>query len=82
MKLSRDWKYVTTRAWSMRWLLATAILGAVAATLPLFSSVLSPAVFAGLSMLTAMIAAISNVLDQPGMDRRKEDVPVAEDRRK
>ncbi len=82
MKLRKDWRYVAGRAWSMRLVLATAVLGAAELTLPLFSELVPKNVFAGLSMLTAMAAAIARVLAQPGMDRRKEDVPVTPDRRK
>jgi hypothetical protein len=50
-------------------------------TLPLFSELVPKNIFAALSMLTAIAAAVARVLDQPGMDRRKKDEPVEPDRR-
>ena len=81
MKLNRQWKYIMARAWSVRLMLASAILGAVGVSLPLFSEIIPREVFAGLSMLTAILAAVVRVIDQPGMDRRKQDVPVSIERR-
>lgn len=81
MKLLHEWRYVAGRAWSMRLVLATAVLGAMELTLPLFSELVPKNVFAGLSMLTAIAAAVARVLDQPGMDRRKRDEPVETERR-
>ena len=82
MRVRRDWRYVLNRAWSIKLALLSAVFGAIAATLPLFSSVVSPALFGALSMVAAIATAVVRLLDQPGMDRRKEDVPVTPDRRK
>ena len=82
MKLRRDWRYLLNRAWSIKLAILSAVLGAIAATLPLFSSVISPAIFGALSMVAAIATAVVRLLDQPGMDRRKENQPVETDRRK
>lgn len=77
MRLMKEWKYITARAWSMR----LAILTAVSSTLPLFVSTVPTVWFAALTMLLAVLTALARVSDQPGMDRRKKDIPVDTDRR-
>jgi uncharacterized membrane protein HdeD (DUF308 family) len=81
MKISKDWKHVAARAWSVRLALLAAVMGAIAATLPLFSSLIQPAIFGWLSMLAAIATAVARVVDQPGMERRHSDIHVDEDRR-
>ncbi len=78
MKISRDWKYVVARAWSMKFAVLTAISG----TFPLFVSSISPLWFASLTTMLAILTAIVRIIDQPNMDRRKESILVTEDRRK
>lgn len=81
MKLRRDWRYILNRAWSIKLALLSAVLGAVEISLPLFSEIAPRNIFAVLSMLVAVAAAVVRMLNQPGMDRRREDQPVTNDRR-
>lgn len=81
MKISRDWRYILNRAWSVRLMILSAVLGAVEVALPLWSEVAPKNWFATLSMLVAVLAAVVRVLQQPGMDRRKSDEPVLFDKR-
>lgn len=81
MKIRRDWRYIINRAWSIRLMILSAVLGAVEISLPLFNEIAPRNVFAVLSMLVAVSAAVVRVLNQPGMDRRREDQPVTNDRR-
>ncbi len=77
MKLRKDWKYVLSRAWSMKLVFLTA----VSSTFPLFVTAVPTVWFAALTMLLAILTALAKVLDQPGMDRRKKDEPVETERR-
>ena len=78
IKISKDWKYVARYAWSMR----LGILTAVSSTFPLFVTAIPTVWFGVLTMLLAIMTVFARVSDQPGMDRRHEDVPVEQDRRK
>lgn len=78
MKLKHEWKYILKRAWSMR----LAILTAISSTFPLFVTAIPTVWFGVLTMGLAVATAVSRLADQPGMDRRHEDRPVTEDRRK
>lgn len=82
MKLRRDWRYLLNRAWSIKLALLSAVLGAVEISLPLFNEIAPRNVFAALSMLVAVAAAVVRMMNQPSMDRRHEDQPVLMDRRK
>ncbi len=82
MKIRRDWRYILNRAWSVRLMILSAVLGAVEISLPLFNEIAPRNAFAVLSMLVAVSAAVVRVLNQPGMDRRKKDEPVETERRK
>lgn len=62
-------------------MILSAVLGAVEISLPLFNEIAPRNAFAVLSMLVAVSAAVVRVLNQPGMDRRREDQPVTNDRR-
>ncbi len=82
MRVRRDWRYILNRAWSVRLMILSAVLGAVEITLPRLSELVPPNTFAVLSMLVAVSAAVVRVLNQPGMDRRHSDEPVETERRK
>lgn len=82
MKIRRDWRYILNRAWSVRLMILSAVLGAVEISLPLFNEIAPRNAFAVLSMLVAVSAAVVRVLNQPGMDRRHSDEPVETERRK
>lgn len=81
MKLRRDWRYLLNRAWSIKLAILSAVLGAIEISLPLFNEIAPRNIFAVLSMLVAVAAAVVRMLNQPGMDRRREDQPVTNDRR-
>ncbi len=78
MKLRKDWKYLLNRAWSVKLVFLTA----VSSTFPLFVTEVPTVWFAALTMLLAVLTALARVSDQPGMDRREQDDPVEEERRK
>lgn len=59
-----------------------AILTAVSSTFPLFVTAIPTIWFGALTMALAVATALSQLTDQPNMDRRKRDDPVTEDRRK
>jgi hypothetical protein len=77
MRLMKEWKYIATRAWSMR----LGILTAISSTFPLFVSTVPTVWFGALTMALAILTVFARVSDQPGMDRRKRDEPVQPDRR-
>ena len=82
MRVRKDWRYIINRAWSIRLMILSAVLGAVEISLPLFSELAPRNAFAVLSMLVAVSAAVVRVLNQPAMDRRHSDEPVETERRK
>lgn len=66
MKLLDDWKAVLTRAWSMRLLGLSIVLGAAELALPFMQGVLpiQPGSFAALIFVTNIAAAIVRLLAQ------------------
>jgi hypothetical protein len=80
--IKNNWKYIAGRAWSVRLAAITAALGSLEVVLPLFADVVPRGVFAGLSVASAMAAAVARVMDQPQMDRRKTGKAVPVDRRR
>jgi hypothetical protein len=78
MRLSKDWRYVARYAWSMR----LGILTAISSTFPLFVTTVPTVWFGALTMALAILTVFARVSNQPGMDRRHEDKPVEQDRRK
>lgn len=64
MKLVENWKSVLQMAWSIKLAVLSAMFGAVELTLPLFQQVVPPKTFAYMSLVTAVMAAVSRVVKQ------------------
>ena len=71
MTLADNWGAILTKAWSVRWIVAAALLSGVEVALPLVSSQLEAAeviprgAFAALAALTSAGALVARVLAQP-----------------
>lgn len=65
MKLIEDWRTVLRRAWSIRLVLLAALLGGIEVVLPLFSDAVPRHVFALLSIVVSLGAAVARVMAQP-----------------
>jgi hypothetical protein len=65
MKLIEDWRTVLRRAWSIRLVLLAALLGGIEVVLPLFSDAAPRHVFALLSIVVSLGAAVARVMAQP-----------------
>ena len=64
MTLIDGWRTVAKKAWSMRLILACAALSGIEAALPMLAGWMPQGVFAGLSFVTAIAAAVSRVVMQ------------------
>lgn len=70
-----DWKEVLTKAWSVRWIVAAALLSGLEVALPIIAGQLEvakavpPGAFAGLAALTSAGALIARVMAQPKADQ-------------
>ena len=67
MKLLYNWKYVASKAMSMRFVLLAGVLSGIEVILPLFVDSMPRGVFASLSLLAAVSGAIARVVAQPKM---------------
>ena len=67
MKLHTDWKNILRRAWSFRLAVLAAIFSGAEVVLPLFVDALPRNLFASLSFVTVVSAAIARVVAQPEM---------------
>jgi hypothetical protein len=70
-----DWKYLSTRLWSVRLSLIAAALGGVEVALPMFSDALPRGLFAGLSVGVAVAAAAARLVAQPKLDADTPGTP-------
>lgn len=68
MRLLPAWKKIVRRAWSIRLALAGAVFAAAEAILPMFSDVLPRSLFAALSFVAIVGAAVSRVVAQKDFD--------------
>lgn len=55
------------KLWSVRLALISAALGAIEVSVPLWNGILPPNVFASLSSMVAVAAAVSRVIQQPSV---------------
>ena len=69
MKLIDNAGSVAKRAWSMRMIYASVVLGAIDVSLPFFAPAESSRVFGLLSVLVGVAAGVSRVVSQPGLSR-------------
>ena len=71
MNLISEWKHILKHAWSFRLAIVAGLFSGAEVILPLFVDALPRGVFAGASLLAAVGSAVSRVVDQPKMERRK-----------
>jgi len=69
MELLPEWKKIARRAWSFRLTIIAAILSGAEVVLPLFIDVLPRNLFASLSFVTVVGAAVARVVSQPRMHK-------------
>lgn len=67
MELLPDWKKIARRAWSFRLSIIAAMLSGAEVVLPLFIDVLPRNLFASLSFVAVVGAAMARVVAQPRM---------------
>ena len=67
MELLPDWKRIARRAWSIRLSIIAAMLSGAEVVLPLFIGVLPRNLFASLSFVVVVGAAVARVVSQPRM---------------
>ncbi len=67
MELLPDWKRIARRAWSIRLSIIAAMLSGAEVVLPLFIDVLPRNLFASLSFVAVVGAAVARVVSQPRM---------------
>ena len=67
MELLPDWKKIARRAWSFRLTIIAAPLSGAEVVLPLFIDVLPRNLFASLSFVAVVGAAVARVVSQPRM---------------
>lgn len=67
MELLPDWKRIARRAWSFRLTIIAALLSGAEVVLPLFIDVLPRNLFASLSFVAVVGAAVARVVSQPRM---------------
>lgn len=67
MELLPDWKKIARRAWSFRLTIIAAILSGAEVVLPLFIDVLPRNLFASISFVAVVGAALARVISQPRM---------------
>ena len=67
MELLPEWKRIARRAWSFRLTIIAALLSGAEVVLPLFIDVLPRNLFASLSFVAVVGAAVARVVAQPRM---------------
>ena len=67
MELLPDWKKIARRAWSFRLTIIAALLSGAEVVLPLFIDVLPRNLFASISFVAVVGAAVARVVSQPRM---------------
>ena len=67
MELLPEWKKIARRAWSIRLSIVAALLSGAEVVLPLFIDVLPRNLFASLSFVAVVGAAVARVVAQPRM---------------
>lgn len=64
MKLIKDWKNIAKKAWSIRLMVAAAILSGIEIIVPFFYGFIPDGAFAGLSFITVTLACLARLLAQ------------------
>lgn len=71
MRLIEDWRHVLKHAWSIRFIVLAALLSGVEIVLPMFNDALPRGVFAVLTLLVTVAAAVARLVPQPKMRGEK-----------
>ena len=71
MRLIHDWQRVLRYGWSIRLIIAAALLSGLEVILPMFSDAIPRNVFALLSLVVTVAAFIARITAQPKMDAKK-----------
>ena len=71
MRLIEDWRHVLKHAWSIRFVVLAALLSGVEIVLPMFNDALPRGVFAVLTLLVTVAAAVARLVPQPKMRGEK-----------
>ena len=71
MRLIEDWRHVLKHAWSIRFIVLAALLSGVEIVLPMFNDALPRGVFAVLTLLVTVAAAVARLVPQPRMRGEK-----------
>ena len=71
MRLIEDWKHVAKHAWSIRFIVLAALLSGVEVVLPMFDDTMPRGLFAVLTLLVTVAAAVARLIPQPKMRGEK-----------
>ena len=71
MRLIEDWKHVLKHAWSIRFIVLAALLSGIELVLPMFNDAMPRGVFAVLTMVVTVAAAVARLVPQPKMRGEK-----------
>ena len=71
MRLIEDWKRVLRYAWSIRFIVIAALLSGIELVLPMFNDALPRGLFAVLTLVVTVAAAVARLIPQPKMRGEK-----------
>ena len=71
MRLTEDWRHVLKHAWSIRFIVLAALLSGVEVVLPMFDDTMPRGLFAVLTLLVTVAAAVARLIPQPKMRGEK-----------
>ena len=71
MRLIEDWKHVAKHAWSIRFIVLAALLSGVEIVLPMFDDTMPRGLFAVLTLIVTVAAAVARLIPQPKMRGEK-----------
>lgn len=69
MRLKHGWSVIVRKAWSIRLAALAAMFSAAEVILPMFADLIPRNLFAALSFVAIVGAAVARVIDQPEMHR-------------
>ena len=67
MRLIEDWKHVLKHAWSIRFIVLAALLSGVEVVLPMFDDTMPRGLFAVLTLIITVAAAVARLVTQQKM---------------
>lgn len=67
MVLHPNWKAILGKAWSVRFMAASAVFGSLEQVVPAFDGLLPPKTFAVLSIVAALAGILARVIQQMGL---------------